>query len=184
MMLARTPWRAASGTPRALWALVLATGLVAPLPARAQAPTDGAPSQSFWTRDTLSGDLSGCRALGPVDGANISPTRWAAKRGMIFSSHHDAPVAFPDSMRVLDATVTRRARGSGRIPGPDQRVDVITALKAMTIWPAYHHFEEKTKGSLEPGKLADAHDHAPGEGCPSDAMLRLVDAMAAGPAAR
>jgi hypothetical protein len=34
-------------------------------------------------------------------------------------------------------------------------VDVITALKAMTIWPAYHHFEEKTKGSLEPGKLAD-----------------------------
>jgi adenine deaminase len=74
---------------------------------------------------------------------------------MIFTSHHDAPVAFPDSMRVLDATVTRRARGSGTIVGPDQRVDVITALKAMTIWPAYQHFEEKTKGSLEPGKLAD-----------------------------
>jgi hypothetical protein len=58
-------------------------------------------------------------------------------------------------MRVLDATVTRRARGSGRIVGPQQRVDVITALKAMTIWPAYQHFEEKTKGSLEVGKLAD-----------------------------
>jgi hypothetical protein len=58
-------------------------------------------------------------------------------------------------MRVLDATVTRRARGSGRIVGPQQRVDVITALKAMTIWPAYQIFEEKTKGSLEVGKLAD-----------------------------
>ncbi len=83
------------------------------------------------------------------------PTGWARNRGMIFTSHHDAPVAFPDSMRVLDATVTRRARGSGRIVGPDQRVGVITALKAMTLWSAYQHFEEKTKGSLEPGKLAD-----------------------------
>jgi predicted amidohydrolase YtcJ len=93
--------------------------------------------------------------VGPEAGLNISPTGWVRKRGMIFTSHHDAPVAFPDSMRVLDATVTRRARGSGRIVGPDQRVDVITALKAMTIWPAYQHFEEGTKGSLEPGKFAD-----------------------------
>jgi adenine deaminase len=51
--------------------------------------------------------------------------------------------------------VTRRARGSGRIVGPNQRVDVITALKAMTIWPAYQYFEEDSKGSLELGKLAD-----------------------------
>jgi predicted amidohydrolase YtcJ len=101
------------------------------------------------------GDWHLDHTVGPQAGLNISPTGWAMKRGMIFSSHHDAPVAFPDSMRVLDATVTRRARGSGRIVGLDQRVDVITALKAMTIWPAYHHFEEKTKGSLERGKLAD-----------------------------
>ncbi|HYN58680.1 MAG TPA: carbohydrate porin [Rubrivivax sp.] len=62
---ARTSRRAASGTLRALWALVLATGLVAPLQARAQAPTDGTPSESFWTRDTLGGDWGGMRgALG------------------------------------------------------------------------------------------------------------------------
>jgi len=101
------------------------------------------------------GDWHLDHTVGPQAGMNISPTGWVRKRGMIFSSHHDAPVAFPDSMRVLDATVTRRARGSGRIVGPAQRVDVITALKAMTIWPAYHHFEDKTKGSLERGKLAD-----------------------------
>ncbi len=101
------------------------------------------------------GDWHTSATVGPVLGQNISPTRWVRKRGMIFTSHHDAPVAFPDSMRVLDATVTRVARGSGKVIGPDQRVDVITALKAMTIWSAYQHFEEKSKGSIEPGKLAD-----------------------------
>ena len=82
------------------------------------------------------------------------PTGWARKRGMIFTSHHDAPVAFPDSMRVLDATVTRRSR-SGDIIGPAQRVDVITGLKSMALWPAYQVFEESKKGSIEVGKLAD-----------------------------
>jgi predicted amidohydrolase YtcJ len=101
------------------------------------------------------GDWHLDHTAGPEVGMNISPVGWARQRGMIFTSHHDAPVAFPDSMRVLDATVTRRARGSGRIVGPQHRVDVITALKAMTIWPAYQVFEERSKGSLEVGKLAD-----------------------------
>lgn len=101
------------------------------------------------------GDWHLKHTVGAEAGQNISPTGWVLERGMIFSSHHDAPVAFPDSMRVLDATVTRRARGSGQIVGPQHRVDVITALKAMTIWPAYHKFEEARKGSLEVGKLAD-----------------------------
>lgn len=100
------------------------------------------------------GDWHRDRTVGPVAAENISPTGWVIKRGMMFSSHHDAPVAFPDSMRVLDATVTRRSR-SNDIIGPAQRVDVMTALKAMTIWPAYQHFEEETKGSIETGKLAD-----------------------------
>jgi hypothetical protein len=34
-------------------------------------------------------------------------------------------------------------------------MDVITALKAMTLWPAWQHFEEDRKGSIETGKLAD-----------------------------
>jgi predicted amidohydrolase YtcJ len=100
------------------------------------------------------GDWHRDRTVGPVKAEDISPTGWVVKRGMMFSSHHDAPVAFPDSMRILDATVTRRSR-SGDIIGPEHRVDVMTALRAMTIWPAYQHFEEGQKGSIEPGKLAD-----------------------------
>jgi len=100
------------------------------------------------------GDWHRDHTVGPVNAQNISPTGWARERGMMFGSHHDAPVAFPDSMRILSATVTRRTR-SGDILGPDQRVDVMTALKAMTIWPAWQHFEENDKGSIEIGKLAD-----------------------------
>jgi hypothetical protein len=100
------------------------------------------------------GDWHREHTLGPLLSDHISPTGWVLKRGMRFSSHHDAPVTFPDSMRVLDATVTRRSR-SGDILGSEHRVDVITALKSMTIWPAWQHFEENTKGSLEVGKLGD-----------------------------
>ena len=57
-------------------------------------------------------------------------------------------------MRVLSATVTRRTR-TGEVLGPEHRVDVMTALKAMTIWPAWQHFEEDEKGSIEVGKVAD-----------------------------
>lgn len=100
------------------------------------------------------GDWHREHTVGPVNAENISPTGWIQQRGMMFGSHHDAPVAFPDSMRILSATVTRRTR-SGDILGPHQRVDVMTALKAMTLWPAWQHFEEDTKGSIEVGKLAD-----------------------------
>ncbi|ADE54371.1 amidohydrolase [Coraliomargarita akajimensis] len=100
------------------------------------------------------GDWHREQTVGPVLSNYISPTGWCVQRGMKFGTHHDAPVALPNSMRVLDATVTRRSR-SGDILGPDQRVDVLTALKAMTLWPAWQHFEEASKGSIEVGKLAD-----------------------------
>ena len=62
---ASTRRRAALGTLRALWALVVAGGLVAPLEARAQATTNATPAQSLWTRQTLGGDWGGFRgALG------------------------------------------------------------------------------------------------------------------------
>ena len=98
-----------------------------------------------WHRDSV---------LGPERAQNISPTGWVLEDDMMFGSHHDAPVALPDSMRVLSATVTRRTR-SGAVLGPQHRVPVETALKAMTIWPAWQHFEEDAKGTIEVGKVAD-----------------------------
>ena len=98
-----------------------------------------------WHRNSVAGEK---RA------ENISPTGWLNERSIPFSIHSDAPVTYPNSMRVLDSAVNRTTR-SDFILGEEQGIDVYTALKAMTIWPAYQHFEEKMKGSLEVGKLAD-----------------------------
>ncbi|PSV28238.1 amidohydrolase [Photobacterium sp. GB-27] len=98
-----------------------------------------------WHRDSV---------LGPERAEFISPTKTVYDKGIKFSSHHDAPVALPDSMRVLSATVNRRSR-TGDIIGPTERVSPLIGLKAMTIWPAYQHFEEDKKGSIEVGKEAD-----------------------------
>ena len=100
------------------------------------------------------GDWHNDSVLGAERANNISPTGWAMKRGMVFTSHHDAPVAMPDAMRVLGATVTRVTR-SGKVLGAEHRVTPLVAIKAHTLWSAYQHFEEKSKGSLEVGKLAD-----------------------------
>lgn len=85
---------------------------------------------------------------------NISPTRSALDRGLALTSHTDAPVALPNLMQVMWATVNRVTR-SGRVLGPDQRLTPLEALKAITIWGAWQHFEENEKGSITPGKIAD-----------------------------
>jgi len=44
---------------------------------------------------------------------------------------------------------------SGKVIGAGERLTPIEALKAITLWGAYEHFEENSKGSIEVGKLAD-----------------------------
>jgi predicted amidohydrolase YtcJ len=44
---------------------------------------------------------------------------------------------------------------NGQVLHPEQRITREEALKMYTVWPAYFEFEEKDKGSIEPGKLAD-----------------------------
>ena len=100
------------------------------------------------------GDWHRQSVAGPERAENISPTGWLVERDMKFSIHSDAPVTFPNSMRVLHSAVNRTTR-SGYVIGPEHRISPMQAIKAMTIWPAYQHFEEDKKGSLQVGKLAD-----------------------------
>ncbi|MEG1006679.1 MAG: amidohydrolase [Bacteroides sp.] len=92
--------------------------------------------------------------LGEPRADYISPCRDVIDAGLTITSHHDAPVTFPNSMRVLDATVNRVTR-SGKVLGPDQRITPYEGLKTLTDWAAYQYFEENSKGTLTVGKLGD-----------------------------
>ena len=98
-----------------------------------------------WHRDSV---------LGPERAAHISPAKSALDRGIIYTQHHDAPVALPSSVAILATQVNRTTR-SGQVLGPDQRVSAYEALKSITTNAAYQYFEEDSKGSIEVGKLAD-----------------------------
>ena len=92
--------------------------------------------------------------IGDSLGNKISPTRTALNKGLKITIHTDAPVALPNLMRMVGISVERKSR-SGRVIGANEKLTPYEALKAITIWSAYQHFEEHSKGTLEEGKLAD-----------------------------
>jgi predicted amidohydrolase YtcJ len=79
------------------------------------------------------------------------------KSGCIIAGGSDAPVERGEPMIEFYAAVARKSiKGeSGEGWHPEQAVSREDALKMFTIWPAYAAFEEKDKGSIEVGKLAD-----------------------------
>lgn len=100
--------------------------------------------------------------IGPDKAQHISPIKSALKMGIPVTSHTDAPVALPNLMMVMYTTVNRVSR-SGTVMGPDERLSPYEALKCITSWGAWQHFEEDRKGTLTEGKLADLVilDHNP-----------------------
>ena len=75
---------------------------------------------------------------------------------LVFSSDFPASISL-DPIRGIYAAVTRQTI-EGKPPGgwiPEQRVSLETALHGYTIAAAYASFEEKTKGTIAPGMLAD-----------------------------
>jgi predicted amidohydrolase YtcJ len=100
------------------------------------------------------GDWYRTVVLGPERASRISPLAWAAKRGMRFTLHQDCPIGPPNMMLLLDTAVNRRTR-NGNVLGEEFAVDIMTALKAVTIDAAYQCFDDDVKGSLEVGKRGD-----------------------------
>ncbi|MBS1855447.1 MAG: amidohydrolase [Acidobacteria bacterium] len=76
------------------------------------------------------------------------------KSGAIVGNGTDAPVEDVSPIACFYASVSRKLKDGTRFY-PDQRMSRAEALKSYTWNNAYAAFEEKLKGSLEPGKLAD-----------------------------
>lgn len=102
----------------------------------------------FW------GDRHKRLFLGPERAGRISPLADAVDRDLLFTLHSDCPITPISPLFLIWAAVNRITR-EGNILGSDQRIDVITAMKSMTIEGAKINFDEGNSGSIEIGKRAD-----------------------------
>ena len=109
---------------------------------------------SFYTLHTYYFADAHMANRGAAQAAYISPMRDAIDAGLRPTNHTDFVVAPLDQMFMLWSAVNRISRAGAEI-GPDQRVTALEGLKAMTINVADQYGEQASKGSLEPGKLAD-----------------------------
>lgn len=111
-------------------------------------------SPSYFTAHTFFWGTTHVENAGQERAFFISPMASAIKKGLHCSNHSDFSVTPMDPMRMAWSSVTRQSR-EGEIIGPDERIDVWQALKALTIDAAWQIREEDSKGTIEVGKLAD-----------------------------
>ena len=92
--------------------------------------------------------------LGPEVAAGFVPAGSAVRKGMRASLHCDPPMTWPHALLCLYLATTRKSQAGNAI-GPDQRMDIDAALRAVTIDAAYQLRMDDRIGSLEVGKYAD-----------------------------
>lgn len=92
--------------------------------------------------------------IGPERSANMVPHGDVLKHGGSLSFHSDMPMAPAKPMQLVWAAVNRFT-AEGPIAGPQHRVPLDDALKAITIDAAFSIQMEKRVGSIEVGKDAN-----------------------------
>lgn len=119
--------------------------------------------------------------LGPQRAARISPLRSAGVRSLRFTLHSDSPVVPMEPLRMIAAAVSRRT-ASGAVLGEDERIDAMSALRAVTIDAAHQLFLDDVVGSLEAGKFADLVilDRSPLEDAESATGIRVLETYVSG----
>ncbi len=136
--------------------------------------------QPAWLH--LDGDAL-ARVLGPSRMKDFHPYKSIFDAGVVVAGGSDHMIKF-DSRTAINPynpffgiwmAVTRQT-SSGAVLNPEQRITRQQALRMWTLNAAYLSFDEKRKGSIEPGKLADlvvlSHDILT---CPED-QIRHIEA--------
>jgi predicted amidohydrolase YtcJ len=99
-------------------------------------------------------DLYSTHWLGPDRSAQMVPLGSAARVGLPFALHSDAPMA-PLAPLALVSAAVNRVTINGNATGQTQRIGVHAALRAITIDAAWIMGWEDEIGSLRAGKRAD-----------------------------
>ncbi|WP_342537042.1 amidohydrolase [Sporosarcina sp. FSL K6-3508] len=92
--------------------------------------------------------------LGPERAERMNPLKDASDLDMLYTLHSDCPITAISPLFSIWAAVNRITR-EGKVLGEGQKIDVLEAIKSMTIYGARLNFEEDLLGSIEVGKLAD-----------------------------
>ena len=117
---------------------------------------DMQPAWLHWDGDALAG------VLGPERIKGFQPYRSLFEKGVVVAGGSDHMIKF-DSRDAINPynpffgmwmAITRKTSG-GKVVNPSERITRQQALRMWTLNAAYLSFDEKVKGSIEPGKLAD-----------------------------
>ena len=93
--------------------------------------------------------------VGPDRAARFMAMNAAKQAGHRVSLHTDSPSSPLGVFRAMTTAITRKTRSGKYTLGSEQGVSRLDALKAVTIHAAWQIFQEKDRGSLAPGKIAD-----------------------------
>ncbi|POX37367.1 hypothetical protein C3486_28835 [Streptomyces sp. Ru73] len=118
-------------------------GVVACMQPRHAAPEIAGPGQD-WAEN-----------VGPDRWHKAWPLRSLQEAGAVLAFSSDWNVAEMDPMTGIHTAVTRRPLGGGEPWGPQETIDVESAVHGYTMGSAYANFLENERGSLTVGKLAD-----------------------------
>jgi len=100
------------------------------------------------------GDQHRSITVGPDRAARMDACATADRSGVRYSIHSDASVTPLGSLHTMWCAVNR-VTASGDVLGPDERVSVDRALRAVTVDAAHQLRLDHELGTIQAGKLAD-----------------------------